>query len=276
MRSALLSLIGIILLSFFMISCSDDDPVTPQSDHFEAEGIVFLESGIKIADIFRGVTTDTLFAPKGGQTSGIDVKFYNSNKEMINPPNSAEQTLAWEIDNPNLVGVWQHPGEEGGFEFHLRGLVEGITQMEFFVMHEGHADFRSGKITIKVEFDPNAHGEPVGLKLYDEGTGTLLVTVKEDSSVVGALITAAGVTTDHIEVQFFDENNVEFQPDAIEHTINIISANTSIASITGLDPAEPFAFKVQGVSVGNTTLTIELLHNSIVEKTFLNIPVIVQ
>ncbi|HSW56475.1 MAG TPA: hypothetical protein VLH59_15430 [Ignavibacteriaceae bacterium] len=275
MRKILLTLTSLFLFSLFFISCSDD-PVTPQEDHFEAEGIVFLESGIKIADIFRGVTIDTLFAPKGGQTSGIGVKFYNSNKEMINPPNSAEQTLAWEIDNPNLVEVWQHPGEEGGYEFHLRGLVEGVTQMEFFIMHEGHADFRSGKIIVTVEHDTTAHGEPVGLKLYDEDTGTLLVTVKEDGSVVGTLLVGAGQTTDHIEVKFFDENDREFQPDAMDHSINVISVNTGIALITGLNPAEPYAFKVQGVAAGSTTLNIELLHNSMVEKTFSNIPVIVQ
>ena len=275
MRKILLTLTSLFIFSLFFISCSDD-PVTPQEDHFEAEGIVFLESGIMIAEIFRGVTTDTLFAPEGALSAGIDVKFYNSNKEMINPPNSAEQTFAWEIDNPNLVEVWQHPGEEGGFEFHLRGLVEGVTQMEFFIMHEGHADFRSGKIIVTVEHDTTAFGEPVGLKLYDEDTGTLLVTVKEDGSVVGTLLVGAGQTTDHIEVKFFDENDREFQPDAMDHSINVISVNTGIALITGLDPAEPYAFKVQGVAAGSTILNIELLHNSMVEKTFSNIPVIVQ
>lgn len=275
MRNIISTLTGLFLLLFILVSCSDD-PVTPQEDHFEAEGIVFLQSGIKIAEIFRGVTTDTLFAPEGALSAGIDVKFYNSNKEMIDAPDPAEQSFAWQIDNPALVEVWQHPGEEGGYEFHLRGLADGTTQIEFFIMHEGHADFRSGKMTVLVEHDTTAHGEPVGLKLYDEDTRTLLVTVKEDGSVVGTLIVAAGQTTDHIEVKFFDANNREFQPDAADHSINVISANTGIALITGIDPAEPYAFKVQGVTAGSATLSIELLHNSMVEETFSNIPVIVQ
>jgi hypothetical protein len=275
MKRILSSLLAITIFLLFTVSCSDE-PLTPQEDHFEAEGIVFLQSGIKIAEIFRGVTTDTLFAPEGALSAGIDVKFYNSNKEMINPPDPADQSFAWQIDNPALVEVWQHPGEEGGYEFHLRGLTEGITQIEFFIMHEGHADFRSGKITVAVEHDTTAHGEPVGLKLYDESTGTLLVTLKEDGSVLGALPVTIGQTTDHIEVKFFDTNNREFQPDAMDHSINVISANTGIALITGMDPAEPYAFKVQGVSAGSTTLSIELLHNAMVEETFSNIPVIVQ
>ncbi|MBS4033857.1 MAG: hypothetical protein KGZ85_05285 [Ignavibacterium sp.] len=275
MRNIISTLTVLFLLLFILVSCSED-PVTPQEDHFEAEGIVFLQSGIKIAEIFRGVTTDTLFAPEGALSAGIDVKFYNSNKEMIDAPDPAEQSFAWQIDNPALVEVWQHPGEEGGYEFHLRGLADGTTQIEFFIMHEGHADFRSGKMTVLVEHDTTAHGEPVGLKLYDEDTGTLLVTVKEDGSVVGTLIVAAGQTTDHIEVKFFDANNMEFQPDAADHSINVISANTGIALITGIDPAEPYAFKVQGVTAGSTTFSFELLHNSMVEETFSNIPVIVQ
>lgn len=150
MRKILSTLIGVFIISFFIISCSDD-PVTPQEEHFEAEGIVFLQSGIKIADIFRGVTSDTLYAPVDSMTAGIDVKFYNSNQEMIDPPNDPDLTFAWEIDNTLIVDVWQHPGEEGGFEFHLEGLLADTTLIEFFILHEGHADFRSGKITVVVQ-----------------------------------------------------------------------------------------------------------------------------
>lgn len=150
MRKILSTLIGVIIFSFFMISCSDD-PVTPQEEHFEAEGIVFLQSGILIAEIFRGVTSDTLIAPVDSMTAGIDVKFYNSNQEIIDPPNDPEITFAWEIDDPAVVDVWQHPGAEGSFEFHLEGLVAGTTLIEFFTLHEGHADFRSGKISVAVQ-----------------------------------------------------------------------------------------------------------------------------
>lgn len=150
MRNILSTLIAVFIISFFMISCSDD-PVTPQEEHFEAEGIVFLQSGINIAEIFRGVTSDSLFAPVDTMTAGIDVKFYNSNKEMINPPSDPDLTFAWEIDDPSVVDVWQHPGEEGSFEFHLEGLLADTTLIEFFILHEGHADFRSGKIPVVVQ-----------------------------------------------------------------------------------------------------------------------------
>lgn len=150
MRTILSSLITILALLIILNGCSDD-PVSTQEEHFEAEGIIFLQSGIIIAEIFRGVTTDTLSAPLGDMTAGIDVKFYNSDKQQMDPPDNDENSFSWEIDHPAVVDVWQHPGEEGGFEFHLEGLSADTTFIEFFILHDGHADFRSGKIPVVVE-----------------------------------------------------------------------------------------------------------------------------
>lgn len=268
-------LIGFVSITFF--SCKEEDaPLPPQEDHFKAEGIVFMESGIIIADIFRGVTDDTLFAPKGGMTGGIDVKFYDANKNIINPPDKNKQKLSWEFVNYTIASVWQHPGDEGGYEFHLKGLAVGTTQMEFFVMHEGHADFRSGKITVVVREDSTAHGEPVGLKLYDEESDSLLVTVQENGVVTGSIILPATTdTTDHMVIKFFDTNGVEFQPDETEHSVTITVINNAIAGVTGLDPMEPYAFKIYGKTSGSTVFKIELKHLGVVEKTFSNIHIVV-
>lgn len=150
MKRSLLFLSGIVLIILIGNGCSDD-PVSPKDDHFKAEGIVFLQSGIKIAEIFRGETNDTLFAPLGNMTSHIDVKFFNSDKVIINAPDDPDLSFAWEISDTSIVGVWQHPGEEGEFEFHLVGKIVGSTKIEFFIMHDDHADFRSGKITVTVQ-----------------------------------------------------------------------------------------------------------------------------
>lgn len=278
-RALSFSFISIIVLSvsLFQLGCSEDDePLTPSENHFEAEGMVFLQSGITVASIFRGVTTDTLIAPAGGRSDHFNVKFLDENQNVIDPPTDPDKSFAWEIDNTAIVAVWQHPGEEGGYEFHLDGLAEGDTHIEFFVEHEGHNDYRSGPIPIRVEHDPTAHGEPIGIILKDEETGNVLVTINnQDSTITGSITLAAGDTTDHIEVVFFDENNVEFEPEVPDHSINIISADMNVAGITGLEPGEPFAFKVNGVNAGSTTLSIELLHEGNVEDTFDGIPVTV-
>ncbi|MGD8307720.1 MAG: hypothetical protein PVF17_13765, partial [Ignavibacteria bacterium] len=149
--------------------------------------------------------------------------------------------------------------------------------IEFFVVHEGHNDFRSGQIPVRVEHDEDAHGEPIGIMLKDEESGDTLVTVNnQDITVTGSIEITAGDTTDHIEVVFFDESGNEFQPEVPDHSITVGSNNTNVAGITGQDPGEPFAFKVNGMIAGSTTLTIELLHEGTVEDTFSGIPVNVQ
>lgn len=138
-----------IIFTLLLVSCKDD-PLEPDMDHFEAEGIVFYQSGIKIGEIFRGVTQDTLYAQVGDTSVHIEVKFFDSNKNELDPPDHTKQPFAWEIQDTTIVGTWQHPGEEGSYEFHLVGKQTGLTNIEFFIMHEGHADFRSGKIPVKV------------------------------------------------------------------------------------------------------------------------------
>lgn len=144
------SILFILTFSVILFVSCKDDPLEPDMDHFEAEGIVFYQSGIKIGEIFRGETQDTLSA-RVGETSGhIEVKFFDPNKNELDPPDHTKQPFAWEIQDTTIVGIWQHPGEEGSYEFHLVGKQTGITNIEFFIMHEGHADFRSGKIPVKV------------------------------------------------------------------------------------------------------------------------------
>lgn len=140
-----------LLLTFTIVltSCKDE-PLEPDMNHFEAEGVVLYQSGNKVGEIFRGVTQDTLFAVIGQTSTRFEVKFYNANKQEFDPPDYTLQPFAWEISDTSLVDVKQNSGEEGSYRFNLVGKQSGLTQIEFFIMHEGHADFRSGKIPVKV------------------------------------------------------------------------------------------------------------------------------
>ncbi len=237
-------------------------------EHFEAIGMQFSNSGIELARILRGVTTDTLEAPLGAISDHFEIKFFNEDEQLIDPPDGEHYTLGWEITDESKLAVWQHEGEEGGFEFHLRGLAEGVTTIEFFVVHEGHNDFRSGQIPVEIHHDEHAHGEPVGFKVIDEDSGNILVTANADGTVTGTLNLNNGETTDHLEVEFFDENGVEFQPQAPPHGLFIESANTNIVTITGQEEEEPYAFKLTGVAAGTTTITIGVMHDGSLEESF--------
>lgn len=267
-------------VALVLSSCSDEDaPIAPEAEHFEAIGLVIYSSGIEVASILRGVTDDTLIAPEGALSDHYEVRFYDDDENVIDAPEQTEDTyFDWTIDDPEVAEVWQHAGEERAFEFHLRGLEVGETQIEFFVKHIDHSDYRSGKFPLRVESVAGTHGEPIGVILEDEESGSELARAHlADSGTPsqGGFTLAGGETTDHIEATFFDDQDREFSPPAPPHSLLIESSNTSVVTITGLEEDEPWAFRLQGVAAGSATVTVKLLDDGNVGKVFTSIAVTV-
>lgn len=130
-------------------SCGDDDPVTPQEEHFEAIGTVIYDAtGAEVLRILRGVTSDTLFAKIDILSDHYDVKFINEDEIVVNPPVDDETTMGLDIIDTNLLAFAQD--EPGAFEFHLEGKAAGITTIEIKILHNGHSDYRSGLIPVKI------------------------------------------------------------------------------------------------------------------------------
>ncbi|MBI1932850.1 MAG: hypothetical protein HYS24_09975 [Ignavibacteriales bacterium] len=140
-----------ILLLISVYSCTDD-PISNQEDHFEAIGtIIYDATGAEVVSILRGITNDTLKVISGKLSDHYTVKFYIDNENIVDSPQNEHTRLNYEIGDSNLVTWWQHPGEEGGFEFHLNGKKKGITTVQLFIVHEDHNDYRSGEIPLLVE-----------------------------------------------------------------------------------------------------------------------------
>jgi len=149
-RSSFFAVILFAALAIGISSCSEDDVVTPPADHFAAEGVRLKTSGITMAEIFQGATNDTLQANVDSLSDAFDVYFLDKNKAQLDPPADTDKKFKAVIDDNTIVEFWQHEGEEGGYEFHLRGLKPGATFIEFFIEHAGHNDYRSGKMPVKV------------------------------------------------------------------------------------------------------------------------------
>jgi hypothetical protein len=258
--------ISILLLT---VSCSKDTETITQATHFEAIGTAITDaSGAIKVKILRGVTTDTLFAPLGARSEAMFIKFYDNNENIIQPPTDKDKYLGYEIGDPSLAKVYQHEGEEGGYELHLDGLKEGKTTIQFFIMHNGHADYRSGLIPLVVKNIENTYGEPVSVVIKDEETDSVLATCDLTGNNSGSINLAVNQTTDHMVVYFRDSEWREFQPSIAEHTVEFVLDNTTIANVTGLIINEPYAFKLQGKAIGSTKLAIKLKHGLTVAKTF--------
>lgn len=148
MRYTLHTLI-LVLPLMILAACGEDDPVAPQEDHAEAVGLLLYRGDTLRASILRGVTTDTLYATVGETGEDFDVRFYNEDEEVFEAHDD-EVTFSWEITDASVAEVVQDSGKEGKFEFRLRGKSPGTTTIEFFILHEGHADFRSGLMPLVV------------------------------------------------------------------------------------------------------------------------------
>ncbi len=260
----------------FAVGCDDDDPLSPPEDHFEAVGLQIVQSGNVIfsyygPDYAPGTTlTDDTIKISQGLSDHWDVKFYDEDSLVIDPPDDADKSFSAVFSDPTVAELWWHEGEEGEFEFHMKGLKEGFTTVEFKVLHNDHADFTTLPIPVMVDTNVN-HGPPVEVKLNDEDSGDLLATSYEmtsSSEPTDTISVTNGETTDHIVAYFFDANDIKFQPGVPPHSLEVTSSNTAIADITGQEPGEPWAFKIEGKSEGTTEITVKILHDGSLGKEF--------
>ncbi len=283
-RYALLVL-GLALTSL-IIGCGDDK-VTQQEEHFRAVGIIIKQSGIIVLDYYGPdyragdsvAYLDTLRASIG-LNPHWDMYFYNEDGEEIDPPltpnEGGHQTLAASF-TPGIAELWWHEGEEGGFEFHLRGLESGNCKAKFNVMHEGHADFTT--LPIPVVIDTNVlHDAPIGVKLIDEETDSVLATawLADSAYTIGGISVGANDSTDHIVSVFFDQNGTEFFPPVPPHSLVVESSDTMIVTIGGQEVDEPWAFKLYGHDTGQANIIVYIYHDGSVGKTFSPIAITVQ
>lgn len=142
--------ISISIVVLFLTSCNSHDPVAPQEDHFEAIGTVIYDAtGAEIVRILRGITSDTLTAQVGVLSDHYNVKFINDDEEVVDPPtDDPEQSMEVSITETNLLET--ETDMPGAFEFHLRGKATGNTTIEIKLLHNGHSDYRSGLIPVKI------------------------------------------------------------------------------------------------------------------------------
>lgn len=137
-RRETLALAAMILV---LGACSD--PMEPDDDHPEAEGVQLIMGGRVIAsyDGESQVWTGELEVDAGEETPHIRVVFVDHDG---NPVELEDDTyLEVDVEDTSIAEFEQDtPGEFGG---HLHGNMEGETDVTFKLMHgsvgSGHADF---------------------------------------------------------------------------------------------------------------------------------------
>ena len=274
--------IGVAILAVIAGGCifddEKDDPSAPQQDHFEAEGVVLIDSGVRFFHMLRGEIdtsegkVDTLAVPVG-LSPHWEIRFLDENEQEINPPDDANKSLGWVIADKSVVEMYRHDGQE--WEFHLNGLKVGETTIEFRVMHNDHYDFHTPSIPVSVRNLEGTNGPPVGVRLYDEESGTLLATASlaSDGDKSGELRVPHDGDTGHIEAVFYDAQNREFAPPVPPHALQLVAGHSTILGFEQAPAPEHWAFHLIGMAEGETTLKVVILHDGAVGKEFTPIPV---
>jgi hypothetical protein len=141
--------LSLILLLILAASCAEDDPVSTQEEHFEAVRMKIFDGGKIIYDFISADYTDqdtysndTIYIPLG-KTNLLSAKFYNENNLEIDPREEEHTTFETEIGDETIVITEWEQGSEGDYVFYLNGKTAGVTTITFFIMHEGHPDFRT-------------------------------------------------------------------------------------------------------------------------------------
>ena len=145
------------VLTVFLAACGKDDPLTPQEEHYEAEGLVLIDSGERFFRYFQdridsdNGRVEALEVPHGQLTSKWSIHFLDEDGNEMAPPGGEGHTFTWEIADKSIVEVVQDEGDEGKFVFYMRGLEDGETTIKLQISHEGHADFTTLPIPVRVE-----------------------------------------------------------------------------------------------------------------------------
>ncbi len=145
-------IIVLFLTSIFcFVACEDDEQIVSYEEDSIAEGIIFYSFGRIIADIYKGETTDILSAFVGNRNTPLNVKFYDSDKNIIEPPDDNDISFRWEISNDDILELFNDSRGETKYGFHFIGKKIGTTEIEFFLLKENRNIFSSGKIPVIVE-----------------------------------------------------------------------------------------------------------------------------
>jgi hypothetical protein len=132
----------------FLTACREQAPLTPAEDHMQAEGMALLQDSTVVCAIFRGMTSDTLRVADGGASPWFDVMFYDAERTLIEPDRDPGHSFVWQFADSTLADVEQDPADIYRIRFH--GTRAGGTSIEFFVLHGGHADFRTNRMPFHV------------------------------------------------------------------------------------------------------------------------------
>ena len=137
----------LMLIASILGLAACDNPVEEDHDHAEVDGLILVSGSTHVVEVEEGVATGQLTITVGEDPVEFEVEFTDHDGHEIHAEDLDDEfSLAVISDDTAIATVTV----EGRFGFMLDGIAAGTTEMEVQLLHDGHADFRTPKITVVV------------------------------------------------------------------------------------------------------------------------------
>ncbi len=142
----LLSTRTLLLLTLFstllFTACSDNPAGDNEDHHADPHGLELVHDGEVIFEytLDDGVTEHSHLHYHVGEEYLFEVHFLDEEGDHIHAEDLGEEySLGWDIENEDILEIHQHD-EDGRWNFHLEGIAEGASKVQFLLMHGADHD----------------------------------------------------------------------------------------------------------------------------------------
>ncbi|MCW9706715.1 hypothetical protein [Fodinibius salsisoli] len=140
------TLLVLTLFSTLLVTACSDNPASSDDEHTDPEIIELVHDGEVIyeySDITGEVTEHSHLHYHVGEEYLFEVHFLNEEGEHVHAEDLGEgYSLGWEIENTDILAIHQHD-DNGQWEFHLEGMAEGGSKIQFLLNHGSGEDAHS-------------------------------------------------------------------------------------------------------------------------------------
>jgi hypothetical protein len=149
-KSYLLTLFTAAILILTAVSCDSNDD---HDDHDEVPvGFQLSLNGQMLVNQDSGTLTyasgDAIELPVGAEVGPVDVQFIAEDGDLFTPE-SGEYGLEYSLSQNGVISV-EHPLGNNQFQFNVTAVEVGETTVTLDLMHDGHSDFETQPITVRV------------------------------------------------------------------------------------------------------------------------------
>ena len=148
----------IVIALLYLTSCSEENPITPITPHYEPDGMWISETSNPNDTTFYYVndrnnpfpTGDSVFNIQLNTVTHYTVYFLDSNRNLMAYPQEPDKWLSWVINSGDSTKISIYKNNPSDWAFNLRGNVVSTAYMRLQVMHIDHADFITPYISVHV------------------------------------------------------------------------------------------------------------------------------